>query len=265
MSDPRAAAKPVLDVPPLPRSATAWALFLDVDGTLLGFIDDPVAVTVPPHLHATLAALHSALGGALALVSGRCVDDLDRLFGPPLIAAAGLHGLERRRSDGSDDGARPDGASVDALHAQVAALARRMPRLRVEDKGMCMALHYREAPATGAAITAAAERIAAALPDYATQPGDQVVEIKPAGMDKGRAVASFLGEAPFAGRTPVYLGDDLTDEHAFATVNAHEGISVRVGGRDPTRARYTLRDPRAVQGWLQRVLAAITPSGHDRT
>src|SRR5699024_9413773 len=117
--------QPMKTTPPLPRAGARWALFLDVDGTLIGFHDDPDMVRVPDALRDTLARLHAALDGALALVSGRRMYDLDRLFGPPLMAAAGLHGLQRRRADGSEDGIQPDADVVDDLHRRVADLAAR--------------------------------------------------------------------------------------------------------------------------------------------
>lgn len=243
-----------LPPPPLPYTDDAWALFLDVDGTLVGFHDDPDMVRVPPRLKETLVALQEALDGALALVSGRRLYDLDRLFGPPITAVAGLHGLQRRRHDGTEDDRQPEPDVVDSLHQQVAGLSRRLPRLRVEDKGTCMVLHYRETPSRKHAVTAAAEQVAQRLPGYEIQPGNHVVEIKPAGVNKGHAVEAFLDESPFAGRRPVYLGDDLTDEHAFGTVNRHDGISIRVGSREPSQARFTLRDPAAVEAWLEGVL-----------
>ncbi len=243
--------------PPLPRAGARWALFLDVDGTLIGFNDDPDMVRVPDALRDTLARLHAALDGALALVSGRRMYDLDRLFGPPLMAAAGLHGLQRRRADGSEDGIQPDADVVDDLHRRVADLAARLPDMRVEDKGSCVALHFREAPKRERIITAAANGIARQLPGYETQPGNHIVEIKPVGANKGHAISAFLDEAPFRQRLPVYLGDDLTDEHAFAIINARDGISVRVGHREPSRAHYTLRNPAAVQAWLEAVLVHL--------
>lgn len=257
MTSAHASPRPVKESPPLPSSGAAWALFLDVDGTLLGFSDDPDMVRVAPDLLATLASLHDALDGALALISGRRLYDLDRLFGPPLVAAAGLHGLQRRRPDGSEDNLQPDPGTVDALHRHVTALATRLPHMRVEDKGTCMTLHYREMPAQESAVIAGARRIAGQLPGYEIQPGDHIIEIKPAGIDKGHAVNAFLDEPPFSGRRPVYLGDDLTDEHAFAAVNARHGISIRVGSREPTRAHFTLRHPAAVQAWLEGVLVHL--------
>src|SRR5690625_962318 len=242
---------------PLPDAASAWALFLDVDGTLAGFCNDPDDVSIPASLKATLTSLHATLDGALALVSGRRLQDLDRLFGPPLVAAAGLHGLQRRRADGSADDIQPEAEQVDRLHHAVSALAAHLPRMRVEDKHACIALHYREAPELEPAVTKGARDIAARLPGYEIQPGNHSVEIKPAGMDKGRAVATFLAEPPFAGRLPVYVGDDLTDEHAFAIVNARGGISIRVGRRHPTRAPFALCDPAAVEDWLGQVLKML--------
>lgn len=245
---------------PLPGAHTPWALFLDVDGTLLAFHDDPGAVRASPSLKTTLASLHQTLGGAVALVSGRSLSDLDRLFGPPLVAVAGLHGLQRRRADASTDHIAPLTDQIRALHQHVSMLAMRMPRLLVEDKHVCVALHCRTAPELERDMIAAATNIAAQLPGYETQPGNCSIEIKPAGMDKGRALTAFLAEAPFAGRTPVYVGDDLTDEHAFAAANAHDGISIRVGDREPTQARFTLRDPSAVAVWLVNLLARVTPT-----
>lgn len=247
------------DLPaPLPDAGSAWALFLDVDGTLIGFRNDPEDVSIPASLKATLKALHVALDGALALVSGRRLEDLDRLLGPPLIAAAGLHGLQRRREDGSADDIRPEADRIESLHHAVSALAAHLPHMRVEDKNACIALHYREAPELASAVTDGARAIAARLPGYEIQPGNHSVEIKPAGMDKGRAVTAFLAEPPFSGRLPVYVGDDLTDEHAFAIVNAQGGISIRVGQRNPTRAPFMLRDPAAVEDWLEQVLEMLT-------
>jgi trehalose 6-phosphate phosphatase len=247
-----------LPAPPLPGAQARWALFLDVDGTLVGFTDDPAATRAPPPLRRTLAALHDALGGALALISGRQLADLDRMFDTPGWAAAGLHGLQRRGGDGRGHDYRPDPGTLDVLRRDTAALAAALPGVRVEDKGACIALHCREAPWQEDALRARAQALAARLEGYEMQPGNRVFELKPAGIDKGFALGAFLAEPPFAGRTPVYLGDDLTDEHAFATVNAGDGISIRVGGREPSAARFMLDNPAAVQTWLDAVLARLT-------
>jgi trehalose 6-phosphate phosphatase len=242
-----------LPAPPLPRPGQRWALFLDVDGCLLEFADDPAAVVVSSALRGLLQALHERLGGALALVSGRGVADLDRLFGTPPWAMAGLHGYELRHADGRRRERDVDPADQARMRAAVLALAARLEGVQLEDKHHAMALHCRRAPEQLPALRDAAWAAAAGLAGYELQPGNLVMEFKPAGVDKGRAVEELMRHPPFAGRTPVYLGDDLTDEHAFAAVNRAGGISVRVGRREPSQARFTLPSPRAVQAWLERV------------
>lgn len=248
-----------LAAPPLPVARARWALFLDVDGTLLEFADDPQAVSAGPSLVALLHALHRALDGALALVSGRTLRELDRLFGHPPWAMAGLHGSALRRVDGTRRSAVVDAVQLSHMRGVVLALAAGLAGVEVEDKGVAIALHCRRAPEQLAALRAAAHGLSTQLPGFAVQPGRLVVEFKPVGMDKGRAVIELLHSPPFAGRQPVYVGDDLTDEHAFASVNAAGGCSVRVGTREPTLARCSLSDPAAVEAWLRRVLAVLGP------
>jgi trehalose 6-phosphate phosphatase len=247
-----------LPPPPLPDAGTRWAIFLDVDGTLLDFADDPLAVRPDTALLGLLHALHQRLDGALALVSGRELADLDRLFAASHWAAAGLHGLQLRHADGS----RRDFAVAPAQQAHMRdaahALAARFDGVRLEDKHAAIALHCRRAPALLPALHEAAVAVMAHLPGYELQPGNLVLEFKPAGMDKGRAVLELLQHTPFAGRRPVYLGDDLTDEHAFASINARHGLSVRIGMREPSLAAFTLPGPAAAEVWLTRVLDALT-------
>lgn len=262
MPSPNASSNAPLPAPPLPGADDRWALFLDVDGCLLDFADDPAAVFVPPLLRSLLAALHAALDGALALVSGRGVSDLDRLFGTPPWALAGLHGYELRYADGRYRELAVDGSAQARMRTAVQALAARLDGVQLEDKRHAMALHCRRSPDRLPALRAAAEALAADLPGYELQPGNMVVEFKPTGMNKGGVVEELLQGPPFTGRTPVYLGDDLTDEHAFAAVNRAGGLSVRVGGREPSDARFTLSSPAAVQAWLDRVRDALgNPKG----
>lgn len=234
--------------PPAPTDD--WALFLDVDGCLLDFAARPDAVAVPGSLRATLAALSRRLDGALALVSGRSLATLDALFDPMRLPAAGLHGLERR----SGDGHLVDAPAPAPLLAKVRAGAQRVaaehPGALVEDKGAALALHWRQAPEAAEALC---DFAAAALPwlhGYRLQPGDHVLELRPASADKGDAIAAFMADGPFAGRTPVFAGDDLTDEHGFAVVDAMGGHSILVGGRRGSAARYGLRDPAELRAWL---------------
>ena len=232
-------------------------MLLDVDGTLLDFVQDPSAVNVSASLLALLHALHQALGGALALVSGRGLDELNRLFNHPAWAAVGQHGVELRHADGRRRQIAVNPAQQASMRAAVHALAARLDGVQVEDKGAGIALHCRVAPLQFPALRAAAIALAAQLDGYEAQCGNLVVEFKPAGIDKGLALQELLQEAPFANRLPVYLGDDLTDEHAFSRVNQAGGISVRVGTREPSLAGFTLADPAAVQAWLQQVLAVL--------
>lgn len=245
-----------LPAPPLPAPGERWALLLDVDGTLLGFHDDPAAVTVAAGLRRRLHSLHQALDGALALVSGRALADLDRLFGEPW-AMAGLHGLELRHANGRRHDTPVDPASRDQLRQRARQLARTLDGVQLEDKGSAIALHCRRYPDRYDALLAAAAELADSLEGYELQAGDLVTEIKPEGMDKGKAVHALLAHPPFRDRRPVYLGDDLTDEHAFAAVASLRGLPVRVGHRTPTAARFTLPSPAAVQHWLACVHDAI--------
>jgi trehalose 6-phosphate phosphatase len=233
--------------PPLVPDTTA--LFLDVDGVLLGFAYAPDAVHVPTALVERLEALHAQLGGALALVSGRSIATLDALFAPLRLPCAGLHGLERRNG-GDTHRVHADASGLDAVRSAAHALVARYPGALVEDKGVALALHWRAEPLAAADLQALAASAAMRLSDYHLQPGDHVVELKPAGADKGVAIEAFVQEPPFAGRMPVFAGDDLTDEHGFEAVNLRGGTSILVGTREPTAARYALPDIAAVQRWL---------------
>jgi len=246
---PAAAALPL--PPALPADA---ALFLDVDGSLLPFAPRPDAVEVPPALLERLTALQQALGGALALVSGRNLATLDLLFAPGVFAAAGLHGVERRRFGHAGVAGDAPPALLRARDAAI-ALIDAHPGALVEDKGAALGLHWRMvAPEHKAAAELALRAFAAGaltgLPDYQLQPGDHVIELRPRHADKGSAILAFLEEAPFAGRVPVFAGDDLTDEPGFSAVNARGGISVLVGDRAGSAARFRLSDPAALHAWL---------------
>lgn len=237
--------------PPLPDDA---ALFLDVDGCLLPFAPRPDAVEVPPALVERLVVLQTALGGALALVSGRNLATLDRLFAPAGFAAAGLHGVERRRAGDVGAAGHVPQALMQVRDAAL-ALVDAHPGALLEDKGAAIALHWRMVapagiPAAAAALRVFAETALARLPGYQLQPGDHVIELRPQHADKGSAIVGFLEEAPFAGRVPVFAGDDLTDEPGFRAVNARGGISILVGDRPGSAARFRLPDPAAVHAWL---------------
>ena len=237
----------------------ACALFLDVDGTLLDIAPRPDAVQVPDGLVADLDALRRAGSGALALVSGRAVAVLDALFAPLRLPAMGGHGTQMRLEP---DAAIEAETLIDARLADALRhLPARLPGVLAEDKGTAFALHYRARPDAGPALRKA---IAEALEDARgldILDGHFVFEVKPAAIDKGTAVAAAMARAPFAGRHPVFIGDDVTDEFAFRAVNALGGTAIAVGRMRPG-ARFVLPGPAAVRALIARLAAG--PSQHRR-
>src|SRR5687768_238085 len=187
----------VLPAPPVPDPARA-ALFLDVDGTLLEFATHPDAVRVEPSLPLLLASLWQRLGGALALVSGRPLEQIDRLLGLPSGSAAGLHGAEWRGVDGVVTRSAHDAEVLSMLSREALAHAATLPGVLVESKPNAIALHFRNVPSAAAAVDRIASALAAqAGAAFILQRGDHVVELKPAGIDKGGAVSRLMHEAPF--------------------------------------------------------------------
>jgi trehalose 6-phosphate phosphatase len=241
-------------LPPPPHLRPAEiAVFLDVDGTLLEIEHEPDAVVVPKGLLSVLRALHEATGGALALVSGRPLEQLDHLFAPLRLNAAGLHGLERRNLIAGTTRAERKPALFDEARDELARFAGARPGVMLEDKGLTLALHYRGAPdqrdSAARAVHGLAEASAGALIVLA---GKMVFELKPPGVDKGHAIEAFLEEPPFAGRRPVFAGDDVTDEAGFRVVNAAGGLSIRVGtpGERASAAVRCLDDVSTMHAWL---------------
>jgi trehalose 6-phosphate phosphatase len=249
-------------LPAPPRlQAGAIALFLDVDGTLLEIEREPGAVHVPERLCRTLEELQLASDGALALVSGRTLEQLDRLFAPLRLSAAGLHGLERRNVlRHSVERRMPDPAVLRRARARLAAFAATVDGVLLEDKGLTLALHYRMAPEAAARAVAVAEAAAAdSAGALVLLRGKMVCELTPPDVDKGQAIAAFMTEPPFDGRCPVFAGDDITDEAGFVAINDLGGVSVRIGDGRSTAAAYRLADVAAVQIWLRQLLPADAP------
>lgn len=255
---PLSASSP-LPPPPRPDLATI-ALFLDLDGSLLDFAARPDAVVVEAGLPARLRQLRQSLQGALALLSGRPLQQIDALLGLPHAAAAGLHGAELRRADGNVIALRADATRLETLREHARKFAAATPGVLLEDKGAALALHYRNAPAAATDVQlAATELLRLAGAGFELQPGNRVVELKPAGVDKGVALDALMQAPPFAGRIPWMLGDDFTDEHAFARANELGGVSVVVGSRRPTLAHHALADPAAARDWLAALAAGEAP------
>ncbi len=230
-----------------PRLTPADALFLDFDGTLVALAETPEAIEVPPALVALLTDLHALLGGALAIVSGRQVDSIDRFLAPLRLPAAGEHGVQRRDATGANhEQHTPDLHFVlDAVNE----LAGKYSGLLVERKHAAIALHYRLAPELQAVCQETMTRIVTGQPQLELLHGKFVFEVKPSGVNKGTAIDAFMREAPFAGRRPVFAGDDTTDETGFAVIQPLGGVAIKVG-TGATIAQHGLDSPRAVYEWL---------------
>jgi trehalose 6-phosphate phosphatase len=235
----------------IPRLGPDWALFLDIDGTLLDFAARPDLVEVPPGLRRHLEALRVALGGALALVSGRAIAAIDRLFAPLRLPAAGQHGAELRL-DG-EEVAMPRNPRLGPIAAGLADFAAAHRGLIFEDKGDSIALHYRLAPQLAGEVEALARRlVAAAGPELQLLDSHLAVDIKSRGVTKGSAIDWFMARPPFRDRLPAFVGDDRTDEDGFLAVNARGGHSIHVGDGDASAARFRLGSPAEVRRWLGR-------------
>ena len=241
------------------------ALFLDVDGTLLEIAATPDAVKVPAALRNTLQLAAAREAGALALISGRSILELDKLFAPCEFPAAGLHGLERRDAHGHVT--RPD-VDVEALRPARETLTRLQAThtgLLLEDKGIALALHYRRAPRLEGMVMDIMQTLAAPLQNqFVVRAGKCVLELAPRGYSKRTAIEAFMRERPFATRTPVFVGDDVTDEDGFEAVNAMGGCSIRVGSSGATLARYTFGSVTAVVAWLRERNLNLHLSGIQR-
>lgn len=237
--------------PPPPDAVADWAWFLDVDGTLIDIAPTPSAISIPVDLPPLLRRLSDAVGGALALVSGRSLDNLRQLVSPFDPPAAGLHGLEWRDAAGTVHH-RDVPAGLDVIRDRLSRLALDTCGLLLEDKGQAVALHYRQAPELGEAARRAVEAAVGDQPNYSILAGKMVFEVKPIGVDKGVAVRTFMTQAPFSGRRPVFVGDDVTDEDGFVSANQLGGLSVLVGPLRETQALYHLPDIEACRVWLAR-------------
>ena len=249
--------------PPPPLDA-ACALFLDIDGTLLELAATPSAVIIDPDVATLLPALYRALDGACALVTGRTITSVDRLFPGLGLPVAGQHGCERRNAAGAVVMHAPEAATFARLRALLAAFAARHEGLQLEDKGQTLALHYRQAPQLAAHVHRTLKSTLAdeGLPGLRLQPGKCLLEVRPGNRDKGTAIADFLAEPPFAGRRPVFVGDDRGDEHGFALVQDLGGFGIKVGtGR--TAARHRLAGVADVRRWLGELSAGGAGSAGD--
>lgn len=250
--------------PPPPPLGRDCALFLDIDGTLAEFADTPDAVRIDADILGALSMLLRDLGGALALITGRAITSADKLFPGLTLPMAGQHGCERRDAEGAIHLHATVKATQARLRKLLAGLARRHPDLLLEDKGAALALHYRSTPQLASHVHQTLRRSLGTNEGYALQPGKMLLEVRPEGRDKGTAIVDFMAEDPFAGRLPVFVGDDSTDEHGFDAVERLGGWSIKVGpGR--TAARFRLPDPPAVRRWLLAPIADDPSRAIDTT
>jgi len=238
------------------------ALFLDFDGTLADIAAQPHAVHVLPEVVPTLQALHQYLGGALAIVTGRTVADIDHFLAPLQLPLACEHGAQYRLGTGFTGGVpAPDLTPVlDALRPLLSLY----PQLLLEPKSAGLALHYRQAIELEPLCQATMAQALQDVPGVELMQGKCVLEVKPAGPSKGRAIHDFMRHAPFEGRTPLFVGDDVTDEAGFVATQDLGGIGVKVGPGD-TLALARFDSPTAVRAWLQQAALAFhtppTPTG----
>ena len=232
-----------------------FAFFLDFDGTLVPIAPTPDAVVLDARTHKAVTCLQQRLDNALAIVTGRDIATIDQYFAPARLSVAGVHGTVRRNHAGETIAPRVASDLIDALASALQPLLSAHPGLLLEHKHGSLALHYRKAPELEAACIAAMSEAIAGITGGELKRGHCVVEAKLLPGDKGSAIRAFLEEAPFLGRTPVFAGDDVTDEDAFAVVNATGGISIKIGS-GPSRAQYRAADSATFTDWLAGLAAS---------
>ena len=233
---------------------TGHALYLDIDGTILDLAPTPDRVEVPAGMVPLLQRLCLKLDGAVAFVSGRRIAAIDALFEPLRLPAVGVHGGEIRLGE---ETVTIDDSLVTRLQSALPLLRDAIasaPGVWLEDKRCALALHYRKVPERGRDVLKLAERAVGVLgPEFAVLVGKCVVEIRPRHLTKGEGIRRLMAQAPFRGRSPIFAGDDVTDEDAFELINQLGGISVRVGAAAPTAATYSLADPDQLRRWLHEI------------
>lgn len=226
------------------------AILLDVDGTLVDIAPTPESVHVPQSLCRALGRLEELSGGCVALISGRPLASLDRLFSPLHLPAAGSHGAEIRALVGTDTVSAGIEPLPQNVRASFSGIETAFPGLRVEDKGYTIAFHYRSIPEREAeVITDVTARMRDVPSQFEILRGKAIVEIKHRGFNKGSALRELMKHAPFAGRRPIFHGDDVTDEDVFAALPEYGGIGVSVG-RHIEGAKYFVESPRDIRRWL---------------
>lgn len=232
------------------------ALYLDFDGTLAHIAPRPDDVVIPRELPELLIALRERLEGAVAVITGRTLETVDALLRPLILAGAGQHGAELRAQGGD---ILPQVSRLESISALASAARHKFPDggdVWVEDKGVAVALHFRQAPERATECMGVFESLAN-TDELELVRGNMVIEARPRGIHKGLALQTLMTQPPFAGRMPVFIGDDVTDEDAFGFVAENRGFGVKVGAGE-TRARYRCADVDAVHHWLRASLESLT-------
>lgn len=244
----------------LPAINAHTALFLDFDGTLADLAPEPDAVLVAPGVIPALLRLSAQLDGALAIVSGRRLADLDAFLAPLQLPLATEHGAQRRDTLGRIASlAEPD---LRALAERATELAAQHDGLRVEIKQAAVALHYRHAPELESLCLQVMQEAADRTPGVELLSGKYVFEVKPANVSKGSAIKAFMAEPPFAGRLPLFAGDDTTDEAGFAAVQSLGGEGIKVG-EGATVAHHRCASPEALRQWLHAAFGGMAKQEHN--
>ncbi|MGW8370416.1 MAG: trehalose-phosphatase [Gammaproteobacteria bacterium] len=252
-----------MDLPPATIRPGTEALFLDVDGTLLEIRDHPGDVVADPPLIALLEDLLAGFGGALSLVSGRSVSEIDRIFSPVRFPAAGAHGAEIRLHASEAVGNTAVRLPADVAEA-LEKFAASHDGLLLEHKNGGVSLHYRLAPQLADDCRSVIDELLPSIAgDFRLIAGKMVLELAPRGHNKGLAIHEIMQSEPFAGRRPVFGGDDVTDEDGFRAVNDSDGISVRVGSIQNSAALYALDSVDAVRSWLESISEEIADETGD--
>ncbi len=219
---------------PILRDAAVYGFFFDFDGTLTELAETPVAVIVEDRARRALESLFEEASGAVAIVTGREIDDIDAFLSPLSLPVAGVHGFERRNGGGTVRARAAEDSAARSVEKVLRSFASHNPGLLLEKKRGALALHYRLRPELETLCLALVEDVAARLPEAVLTRGKMVIETRLHSATKGTAINDFLKEPPFRGRVPFFAGDDVTDEDAFAAVNALGGISVKVGPGETT-------------------------------
>lgn len=245
-----------MNLPPFPNTPD-FALFLDFDGTLVEIADHPDLVQLASSTRHALEVLHQHLDGALAIITGREIEDIDHFAAPLKLPVAGIHGAVIRAAAGRKQSELDVSAAIDAIAARLAPLVDSEKGLMLEKKQAALALHYRARPELASKCLTAFEAALSIAPELELKRGKMVLEAKPNGRDKGTAVLDFLSEPPFLGRTPWFAGDDVTDEDAFAAVNHLGGTTIKVGD-GATVATYRAESTLSFRTWLEALAHSLT-------